>query len=255
LPFYGMVVLSLDDAPVRIRLGEEIVEEHAMAIWCKDVRFEVRSTRFVCLAVNPLHGDFRSFVKIGKANVVALDRAHFRPLDALMHAAMSSRNFTQGDANSLLDGVLGLTRDRLPTVPKLDNRSRQLMLRVCEQPRVTLPELAEQMGLSYHRTSHLFAQAVGIPARTYQLWQKLYRAGLPMMRGASLTEVALAAGFVDSAHFSNAFQNAYGRSPSEMFKARRIIVFYRDAFSDSAIGKSIRDAIEIQPRELHAARL
>ena len=240
LPFYGMVVLSLDDEPVRIRLGDTVVEQHAMAIWCKDVRFESDSARFVCIAVNPLHADFRSFVRIGVAGAIELNRSSFRHLDPLMHAAMTSGYFAHDEVMQLLNGVLEQTRDQLPAPFKLDSRAAQLMLRVSRQPRVTLPELAQELGLSYHRTSHLFAQAVGIPARTYQLWQKLYRAGKPLMRGASLTEVALTAGFVDSAHYSNAFLHAYGRSPSEMLKVRRIVVFYRSRTDASVVSASVR---------------
>jgi methylphosphotriester-DNA--protein-cysteine methyltransferase len=90
----------------------------------------------------------------------------------------------------------------------------------------------------------LFTETVGVPIRTYQLWQKLYKAGASLMKGASLTEVAHTAGFVDSAHYSKAFQTAYGRCPTEMFKTRRIIVFFPNAFSETSIGESIAAAIE-----------
>jgi transcriptional regulator GlxA family with amidase domain len=71
--------------------------------------------------------------------------------------------------------------------------------------------------------------------RTYQLWQKLYKAGASLLKGASLTEVAHAAGFVDSAHYSKAFQTAYGRCPTEMFKVRQIIAFNLSAFRDTSL--------------------
>ena len=65
---------------------------------------------------------------------------------------------------------------------------------------------------------------IGITIRTYQLWQKLYRSNAPLLKGASLTEVAYTADFVDSAHYSRAFQRAYGRAPSKMFRTHRVTI-------------------------------
>ena len=91
-------------------------------------------------------------------------------------------------------------------------------------PRISVDELATSLGLSYHRTSHLFAEAIGIPMRTYLLWQKLYKAGALLLSGATLTEAAHAAGFVDSAHYSSAFHRTYGRSPSDLHKSGRVTI-------------------------------
>lgn len=241
LPFFGMIVLSLDDRPVRVRLGGNAIEHSAMAIWTKDVQFDAMDTAFVCIGINPLHSAFRSFVQIGKDDVVALDRRDYSRFDQLLHAASHSRRLAHGEALSLFQGVAATTLDKLPRVAALDERAYRLKQRVCENPRVKLSDVADELQLSYHRTSHLFAEAVGLPIRTYQLWQKLYRAGATLMTGASLTEVAHAAGFVDSAHYSKAFHTAYGRNPTDMFKSRRHIVFFRDAFSEASIGNAIRE--------------
>jgi AraC-like DNA-binding protein len=100
--------------------------------------------------------------------------------------------------------------------------------------------------LSYYRTSHFFTHAVGISLRSYQLWQKLYKSGPPLLEGASLTEAAHAAGFVDSAHYARAFQKAYGRAPSRMFRSRRVKVHYtkpvREARAGFALGRREKGA-------------
>ena len=100
--------------------------------------------------------------------------------------------------------------------------------------------MARALSLSYHRTSHLFTETVGITVRTYQLWLKLYRASEPLMNGASFTAAAHTAGFVDSAHFSKAFQTAFGFSPRNALKKRRIVVYERDVFKKS--GETIIDS-------------
>jgi AraC-like DNA-binding protein len=240
LPFYGMVVLSIDGKPIRVSIDGQECEHRAMALWARDVRFLESCARFVVVAANPFNPLFRAFTKIPSPNVTPLDLARFAQFDALAHSALESRHFTHEEALALHRGVLETCREFLPAVPPLDARSKTLMEMLCDRPRSSLAELAKSLNLSYHRTSHLFAETVGISVRTYQLWQKLYRAGGPRLRGASLTEAAHAAGFVDSAHYSNAFQTAYGRSPTDMFKTRRVIVFYRDAFTEAAIGETIR---------------
>jgi AraC-like DNA-binding protein len=240
LPFYGLICLSIDGQPIRVSVEGKQIEHRAMALWARDVRFLDPCARFAVVAANPFHPLFRAFTKIPHPHVLPLDRSRFAQFDTLAHSALESRNFTHEEALTLHRGVLELCREILPKVPPLDDRSRTLMKVLCDRPRSALADLAESLNLSYHRTSHLFAETVGISIRTYQLWQKLYRAGEPLLRGASLTEAAHAAGFVDSAHYSNAFQTAYGRSPTDMFKTRRVIVFYRNAFTEAIIGETIR---------------
>jgi AraC-like DNA-binding protein len=134
-------------------------------------------------------------------------------------------SLTHDEALELFEGVQTAVRPLLPAVPKLDERAQILVKELWANPRCSVNDLAQRLGLSYHRTSHFFTEAVGIPMRTYQLWQKLYKAGGPLLAGASLTDAAHAAGFVDSAHYSSAFQRAYGRAPSEMFRSRRVAIY------------------------------
>jgi AraC-like DNA-binding protein len=77
-----------------------------------------------------------------------------------------------------------------------------------------LKELAALLGLSYDRMSHLFSDAVGLPLRSYQLWQKAYNAAFLFESGRPLAEIAHATGFVDSAHLTRTWQNSYGINPS-----------------------------------------
>jgi AraC-like DNA-binding protein len=142
---------------------------------------------------------------------------------------------THESALQLFNDVLDAARPSLPLVTALDERAQLLMRTLWDKPRCSLADLASVLNLSYHRASHVFVETVGIPVRTYQLWQKLYRASAPLQAGKSLTEAAQIAGFSDSAHYSRAFQTAYGRSPTEMFRTRRIEVFCRDEFREAAV--------------------
>jgi AraC-like DNA-binding protein len=224
LPFYGIISLSADGNPITLTAGGRTFECPAMAFCGRDLKFAAAGTRYVSIVVNPLHKNFRAFSRLEAPYVLPLDRGMFKPYEALLGNALDG-SLTHEDALVLFDGVQTLVRPHLPAVPKLDDRAQVLVKELWTNPRCSVNDLAQRLGLSYHRTSHFFTEAVGIPMRTYQLWQKLYKAGGPLLAGASLTEAALAAGFVDSAHYSSAFQKAYGRAPSEMFRSRNVAIY------------------------------
>jgi AraC-like DNA-binding protein len=75
---------------------------------------------------------------------------------------------------------------------------------------LSISEVAEAVGLSPSRASHLFVQETGLPFRTYLLWQRLVRAVDAHTRGLSLTDAAQEAGFADSAHLSRTFKRMFG---------------------------------------------
>jgi len=85
----------------------------------------------------------------------------------------------------------------------------------------TASGLAAQMGLSTSRFVHLFRESTGIPYRRYVLWLRLVEAVRAMGRGRSLTEVAHAAGFADSAHMSRTFRRMFGIAPSAIRNSSR----------------------------------
>jgi AraC-like DNA-binding protein len=222
LPYYGIVSIALDDAPIVAQAEGRTYRSHAIAFCGREVEFSAAPTRFVALSVNPLHPSFRAFTQMSHP-VMELDRGLFQHLEPLLLRALAG-SLTHDEAKALLDGVHLIVRPRLPVVPKRDARAQVLLQELWMNPESSLDELAERLGLSYHRTSHYFVEAVGISVRTYRLWQKLYRAAPLVMNGASLTEAAHAAGFLDSAHYSNAYQHAYGRAPSLVFHSRKVLV-------------------------------
>ncbi|HEU5158258.1 MAG TPA: AraC family transcriptional regulator [Streptosporangiaceae bacterium] len=79
---------------------------------------------------------------------------------------------------------------------------------------IRVPALADTVGLSAGRLSHLFNTEVGISVPAYVRWLRLREAGTALAAGANLTDAAYAAGFADSAHLSRTFRRAFGMSPS-----------------------------------------
>ncbi|RJS23305.1 AraC family transcriptional regulator [Corallococcus sp. H22C18031201] len=77
--------------------------------------------------------------------------------------------------------------------------------------------LAQRVGASLSLVEHRFRAQFGVPMGAFRAWHRMQWAAALALRGQSLTEVAHAAGFYDSAHFSRLFRGMFGLSPSKVF--------------------------------------
>ncbi|MFO1422488.1 MAG: AraC family transcriptional regulator [Candidatus Competibacteraceae bacterium] len=78
-------------------------------------------------------------------------------------------------------------------------------------------DLAEYVNLSPTRLVHLFKEEVGVPIRRFRQWHRMRVVAALVAKGDTLTDAALGAGFADSSHFSRAFRNMFGITPSSVF--------------------------------------
>ena len=91
----------------------------------------------------------------------------------------------------------------------------QLMQGNIEEPLV-IDELAALAGLSRRKTERLFQQHLDVsPSRYYMQLRIKYAKCLLLQSRASVTDIALASGFVSSSHFSNCFKGFFGLAPSD----------------------------------------
>jgi AraC-like DNA-binding protein len=81
--------------------------------------------------------------------------------------------------------------------------------------RWTLAEIAVEIGGSPVYLTQVFRQAEGLPLYRYQLDLRLARALDLIQKYDDLSALANDLGFSSHSHFSAAFRQAYGRSPSE----------------------------------------
>lgn len=84
--------------------------------------------------------------------------------------------------------------------------------------RVALTTLARRVSLSSSRLRHLFKATTGVPLSRYRLWMAMGSAMRSIVRGDSLTDAAMHAGFASSAHFSSSFREMFGLEPSRLGK-------------------------------------
>lgn len=85
--------------------------------------------------------------------------------------------------------------------------------------RLSLADIATEVGISPVYLTQAFQQVEGLPLYRYQLRLRLARALDLLAEYDDLTELGLALGFSSHSHFSSAFQQAYGRSPTEFRKS------------------------------------
>jgi AraC-like DNA-binding protein len=77
--------------------------------------------------------------------------------------------------------------------------------------------LARRVGASTSLIEHRFIEQVGVPIGAFRAWHRMMGATALALEGRSLTDVAHAAGFYDSAHFSRLFHRMFGLPPSKVF--------------------------------------
>jgi AraC-like DNA-binding protein len=132
--------------------------------------------------------------------------------------AIAVRSITRDQARAAIGGVLGIG-----SRAKVDARIVEAIRCMRDAPGRShrLTELGKRAGLSPSRFLHLFKAETGVPLRRYRIWNRIGAASRAIAEGATLTEAAHGAGFASSAHFSTAFRDMFGMTPSELFSALR----------------------------------
>ena len=127
-------------------------------------------------------------------------------------------------ALTLTRRAIGPRTTRAPTASvsrqKLVDRTK-LVLAGDPTHRWTLAEIAAEVGGSPVYLTQVFRQVEGLPLYRYQLRLRLARALDLVAQYDDLTALSLELGFSSHSHFSAAFAQAYGRTPSEFRDAVR----------------------------------
>ncbi|MGD9158384.1 MAG: AraC family transcriptional regulator [Desulfobacteraceae bacterium] len=90
-------------------------------------------------------------------------------------------------------------------------------IRNLEVKKCSTKEIADHVGLSEGRLTHLFKEQLGIPVRKYLLWLRIIDAMNVMIEGKSPTYAAHETEFADYAHLSRSFSTMFGYSVSTFF--------------------------------------
>ncbi len=127
---------------------------------------------------------------------------------------------------ALMDEVLDLLapRRRDPPAPTDERveRAREI-LGSALGAQMTLADVAEQVGLSQSRLTHLFRDQLGLLPTRYRLWTRLRHALEALAKHSSVTDAAYAAGFSDGPHLSRTFRGMLGFSPAAALGISRFV--------------------------------
>lgn len=219
---YAMILLTARRAPFEVSsCGRGSAAVAVKPLIKRTVKAE--DARLVAVVLNPLHPDFRRFRMIPAPGILALDRNAFGHLDDDMDRAYRGE-LTVEEAGELFDQIISVAGRYLPAIksPSVDARVTRTIESLRADPSYPLDKLADAVGLSYHRMSHLFAEAVGLPLRNYQLWLKIHNIAPLLGSGRSLTNIAHAAGFTDSQHLNRTFRRLFDAPPSYFFNNERV---------------------------------
>lgn len=211
------VYFALGDKPLELHAGGQVLHARMAAVApFSDLGFDTSGEPFGFADLLPLHPLYRAFRHIGGAGVMPLPMAGH---DALLTAL---RQFHRGvttpaDAHRLFGRLANVAASRLPEPGVADARVAEAVRRLYQKPDTPLADLAASLALSVDRLSRLFAAEMGFSIRRYLQAIKVMVAGRYYGSGRSLTQIALASGFSDLAHFSKVWRRCYGTPPAYYF--------------------------------------
>lgn len=110
--------------------------------------------------------------------------------------------------------------DRLTRAVEVDEDEIDLVRRACRtlagsfDERVSVPQIAGELGLSYERFRKLFVRHIGVPPGEYRIRRRIDRARELLRQGRmSNRRVAAVLGYADAFCFSKQFKRVVGESP------------------------------------------
>lgn len=210
----AVLLLSSSTESFQLSVGGRVLRGEAFAIAPLTPRgLQAIDVGLVSVNIEAGHSRFRAFGTLSSPGVLALDRSAFRALDASLQGAYDGR-LSYGQAERLFESLVETAAEQLPGARRRDERAERIHALLRENPTCSLGELAGELNVSYSSASRVFAQAVGLPLRSYQHWMKTMQATERLHADIALTRIAHDCGFADSAHLSHTWQRNYGLSPS-----------------------------------------
>lgn len=179
--------------------GQQLIEQFADVNVSNDV-FSLDSDRFTC-----------------KGGTAALDMMVMligRQQGADMGEALAQyfvRERVGGDESSQRKLLSASERDEQPKLAE----AIDLMEANIEEP-LTADDIAHHVAISRRQLERLYKKYLGsVPSKYYLQIRLDYGRSLLHNRSASIADIALRCGFSSGAHFSTAYRNLYGLTPSE----------------------------------------
>jgi AraC family transcriptional regulator len=177
--------------------------------------FDGTGTTFAIIFVDPETPEGQRLrARATDGAITPLDAAEGRPAAELLSGAWAESRACarlEPAAREVVRRLTGAAPPHVTTDPRVLGAIELIRARL--RGRVTLTDVARDLNLSPSRLRHLFVEEVGLPFRTYVLWQRLHRV-IQGIGTENLTHAAFAAGFADAAHMTRTFRRMIGVAPS-----------------------------------------
>ena len=213
-PPSAALIVSVGAAPFRITFKGKALWTRAAVIPPFLARgLCARDVPVVCFHITPGSPRYAGFRALARGGVAPLERDFFKDIDAPLEALYQGR-LAPALAPEIYEQALCVPFRHLTPQSQPDSRE-PLIRELLESGRdLTLTDLARELGTSYFWASRLMSDVFGMSLRDYKSWQKLQRVFHLLHSKRSITEIAHAAGFTDSAHLSRTYQRWFGQPPS-----------------------------------------
>jgi AraC family transcriptional regulator of arabinose operon len=225
------IILSIDATPFHVETSAFTGEAWAAVIKPETQQFvKADERRIARIAVHPIHPQYRRLVKFIREPAKPLPREAFSHLNATLLRAYHE-GVDMETANPLIDAIIAVVLAGAPPPRPVDPRILLVMHRIDADINTPFEDLANELGLSPSRLSHLFSNELGISFRNLLHWGRLRLAWelVAWRPEMSLTEIAHVMGYADSSHLSRAFNRNLGLTPTMIRDGGRIEIIGRQA--------------------------
>lgn len=224
--YAGTLLIALSEPGVDLAIGDSAAQRCAGAALRPFVtrRLQPPGAPYVCLDFSPNHPCYRLFHGIGGDGCLRLPRDRLASLQRALQA-FADGSLSCTETRELMWRGADLLVPLLGEPPPLDPRVQRLMALLEDDPGACTEQMVEVACLSRDRLSHLFSQQLGISLRKYVQTMKIHAAARFFGSGLSLTEIAAAAGFADSAHFAKVWTQCFGASPARYFSSAALALY------------------------------
>ena len=208
------LIVSASKDPFKLLIGGRELHTHAALIPPFVPRsLYGRNVPLVCFHVMPNSPHYDAFSHLTQRDNPIVDRKLFSLVDPELEQLYRGV-LPPAQAPEVYETAVRLPIQHLRSKPLPDARVLRVreLLNAGAEP--TLSELADDLGISYFWASRMMAKVFGMSLRDYKAWCKQQRVFYHLHSDKTLTEIAHAAGFTDSAHLSRTYQRWFGQPPS-----------------------------------------
>ncbi len=211
---YITILITFDGSGFLIGETGQMKNVRAAIVGCQVSRsLAAVDVKLVSINITPAHPLFAPLAAVTRNAIYELSPAVHREYDADL-AELFVGSLPKARIQSLFHGTVRNAAGFLGIRCEPPCYREDLAALLRENPAVTLGELADELKVSYATASRIFMRTFGVPLRSYQFSARLHRCLHMIADAKRLTDVAHDAGFADSAHFTRAWQSAFGMPPS-----------------------------------------